>query len=611
MCGIVGYINKHRNIDNKSIIEQMVSMINHRGPDDNGIEILDVFKNSPLMAMGFTRLSILDTSLKGHQPMFDSDRSVCISLNGEIYNAFDYKNDLIAKGYTLRGHSDTEIILYLYKEYGIEGLLKRINGMYAICIADMIQHKVFLIRDRIGVKPLYYYVNNKVILYSSEYKTFYCHPEFAHELNKDALVEQFMFRYVAGRETLIKDVCNVLPGHYLVIDNDFNVESHKYWDEQSEYSSENRITLDEYENLISKSIKDRLISDVPLGVQLSGGIDSSLVLNYASELKGEPLETFSIVFDEQKYSEETWINQAASKCNAIQHKYIFNGDDFNEYFEKATWHLDEPLNHPNSGALMLLCQKAKQDVSVLLTGEGADELFGGYGRYSVLLRRYKYPLLSWGADKVRGRTQYYKTFEDRAIANSMWVMPDEIVQIFNESDIESGMNRRRQIWEDLDGGDTMQHFLNYDMKTYLVDILNRQDKMSMAYSIETRTPFLNYKLVEAVRTQNPLSYVKPCLRDSMPYTKIPLKKIAEKKFGKEFAYRQKSGFPLPLMTFFNDSHFVQRVEDSILPYLKQFDFLNYNHILSMWDSRNEISEYELEHELWVCLAFGEWGILFL
>ena len=616
MCGISGYISKRSVIRSSDEITKMVSMIEHRGPDDNGYELIDIFNNEDGedMAMGFVRLSILDISNQGHQPMTDPDSKVYITFNGEVYNAFDYRDELIAKGYKFNSRTDTEVILYLYMEYGIEGMLKRINGMFAICIADTRSKEIYLIRDRLGVKPLYYYDTDEVFMYSSEIKTFYASSFFNNELNMDVIPEYFAFRYVSGVDTLLKNVYNVLPGHYLKI-GDGKIEDKEYWDISSADSKE--LNLDEYEQIIEKSVKDRLLSDVKLGVQLSGGIDSSVVTAYASMNK-ENLESYSIIFEDEKYSEKKWMDMVADKFPIKQHQEYQTIGEFNEEFERATWFLDTPLNHPNSIGIYNMCKLARNNgVKVLLTGEGADEVFGGYRRYASFLTAEKYKLLAELAARFRGtKLSDSQSYEERFISTGAFVKESELKKLIPSASWDKAISTRKMLYAEADNGkDRFAKALNYELKTYLVDILNRQDKMSMAASVETRVPFLNYKLIESVRSQKTSSFVKGSLIDKkkyshMKYTKIPLKKISEKLFGSEFAYRKKQGFSYPLRSIFMSDKYQNHVETVLLPEIRKCDFVNIDEVNRLWNDVEKISNDELE-TLWVVLAFAQWLYLYM
>lgn len=609
MCGIVGYVSRAHDIEDEHVIARMTKMIEHRGPDDFGYHVLDVFGRPQDTAIGFARLSILDVSAKGHQPMFNDAGTVSITFNGEIYNAFDYREELLRDGFTFHSHTDTEILLHLYEKYGIEGMLERANGMFALCITDARKHRIYFARDRMGVKPLYFYQNPQVFLWSSECKTFFAHPAFQNALNEDALGELFFFRYVAGRETLLKGVENVLPGHYLEL-SETEVLDHCYWDLPEK--GDGQAHLEEYDARLRAVVSARLLSDVPLGVQLSGGVDSSLVLAYATEAGGD-MGSYSIDFEDPAFSEKPWIEIAAEKYRAKQHVYRFQSENFVELFEKSTWHLDTPLNHPNSLGIYWLCKHARPHVKVLLTGEGADELFGGYPRYGRSIWSVEYADLARQEDCERGITRYWQ--EDpvsKFIASAAIPTVLDFERLLPSLSIEQAMNRRRRIYRATPGEDgTVQACLNYELKTYLVDILNRQDKMSMAASMETRVPFLDYHLVEFVRRQDPHTYLRavrnPTIRDS----KIPLKELAAQKFGESFAYRQKKGFPMPLHDIFYSKEFTQLAEEDLLPRLQTCGILQVHELQLLWKHRRYLTTSYLNGLLWTALAFSEWSKIFL
>ncbi|WP_027216598.1 asparagine synthase (glutamine-hydrolyzing) [Butyrivibrio fibrisolvens] len=616
MCGIAGYITKKNTIKSDDTIKNMISLIEHRGPDDNGFEKLDIFNfdKGPDMAMGFVRLSILDVSNQGHQPMSDEKGQVFITFNGEVYNAFDYRDELISKGYVFHSHTDTEVVLNLYMEYGLEGMLERINGMFAICIADIRTREVYLIRDRLGVKPLYYYDTSDAFLYASEVKAFYASEYFDNQLNVDAISEHFVFRYVAGKNTLFKNVYNVLPAHYIKISSD-GIEEIRYWDIKS--SSDREMSVSDYEDLIDKSVKDRMLSDVKLGVQLSGGIDSSIVTACASRYK-EDLESYSVIFEDDSYSEKKWMDMVAEKYPIKQHQEYQKIENFDVEFEKATWFLDTPLNHPNSIGIYNMCSIAKKnDVKVLLTGEGADEVFGGYRRYASFLTAQKYKLLSEISSRLRGtKLSSSKSYEEKFISTGAFVKEDELKKLIPGGSWDEAINTRRDMYkESCEGRDRFSKALNYELKTYLVDILNRQDKMSMAASLETRVPFLNYELIEKVRSQKTSGLVRASLIDKkkyshMKYTKIPLKKVSEKLFGTEFTYRPKQGFGYPLRSIYLSLKYKNHVESVLLPELKKCEFINGKEVERLWSCRDKISNDELE-SLWVVLSFAQWHYLFM
>jgi len=609
MCGIVGFLEKRTVVD-RNVLDAMVQTQLHRGPDDQGMCFFPLFSDCEDFAMGFDRLSILDVSLNGHQPMRNENDSVYLTMNGEIINAFDYRSELESRGYEFHSTTDTEVVLHLYEEYGIDGMLDRINGMFAICIADRNKKELFLIRDRFGVKPLYYWENENAFLYASEYKAFYAHPDFKNCLNLDVLAESLLFRHVSGKETLLRGVYNVLPAHYIKIDANGNQDDIEYWS-LMDAESETHLSLKDYEHMIETAVQKRLISDVALGVQLSGGVDSSLVLHYARKKKEEQLKTFSIVFEAEQYTEKEWIDQAAAMNMTEQHQYTMTARDFSQLFESATWHCDAPLNHPNSIGIYRLCEEAKKEVTVLMTGEGADEVFGGYYRYSYALWDKRHPALSRLLCRAIGYRAEEGDFEDRCIKSTMFMSDMMLRKTTIGMSSEQALSRRRLLFEQTVGHDLEKQWLNYDLKTYLVDILNRQDKMSMAASVETRVPFLDYKLVEAVRQQKVSSYVNGAIKGCAVYhTKKPLKILAANIYGKRFAYRKKSGFPIPLEEYFADETFSNYVEGAVMPELEQSQLFRMDEIWKLWNNRMQCKKAELE-TLWILIAHGTWMRLFL
>lgn len=619
MCGICGYFSKKEKITQTKVIMDMSNLMKHRGPDDQGVELLDVYGNGNQLAVAHNRLSIRDVSQNGHQPMFDSDKEICIVYNGEVYNVDKYRADLIACGVNFVSTSDTEVILYLYKQYGIDEMLKKIDGMFAIFIADMRNKKSYLIRDRVGVKPLYYYQNDFTFMFSSEMKSFYAHPYFYNELNTDVLTEYFMFRYVSGKENLLKDVYTLLPGHYLEIQSDYSINDVKYWD-ITDIKSEKKYSYQKIEDIITQSIKDRLVSDVKVGVQLSGGVDSSVVTAKIAEMANEDLlESFSIIFEnyndkDGQFSEKEWIDQVISERQICNNEYVLSSDKFYDLFSSTIWHLDLPMSIPNSVGIYYICKKAcEKGVKVLVTGEGADELMGGYWRYSKYLFSKKHPLLQMIFDKLLNRKSVtYSDESEKMIYSSSWIAPDDISNIINDSDKDRVYEKRKKILDETKSDDQTVKFLNYEISTYLQDILNRQDKMSMAASVETRVPYLGLNVINGIRGQKVNRYLKSGYMswDVSKNTKIPLKRISKKYFGKAFTYRNKSGFGLPMRDFLLNEKMSKYVESNILPYLEKQGVIKYENILHKWNNR-EKEDYKNISDLWIAITFGEWCRIFL
>ena len=384
MCGIAGFVNLDGGPADAVVLAAMTDMLRHRGPDDRGTVCLSLRGGIPDTALGFQRLKILDLSDRGHQPMTSPDGSVTILFNGEFYDAFDYRAGLERDGYIFRTSTDTEVVLALYEREGLDRMLERLDGMFAMVLADTRLGVVHLIRDRVGIKPLYWTRCGPTLLFASEAKAFLAHPAFRAEIDPAELDELLAFRYVAGEASLLKGVRHVTPGHRLTITPEGVTEA-RYWS-IPDYTEKLRLSredaVDRLDSLLRRSVRSQLRSDVNLGCQLSGGIDSSLVTVLARSHPTADLNAFSVVFDEPKFSEEQWILEAAAVAGAASHRIVFDEAAFMGALDAASWHMDQPISHPNSLALWLLAQRSRERVTVLLSGEGADELFGGYARFA-------------------------------------------------------------------------------------------------------------------------------------------------------------------------------------------------------------------------------------
>lgn len=611
MCGIAGFItskkeNPERNINN------MLKTLRHRGPDDSGYKIYNMTGDKEL-ALGHVRLSILDTSKNGHQPMSDSAGNVSIVYNGEVYNAFDYREELIKDGVQFKSRSDTEIIVYLYLKYGIQGMLDRINGMYSIGLYDHRTHELFLIRDRLGVKPLYYCKIGNDIVFASEIKAFYDYPEFVGRVNLSAMSEYIMYRFVAGKETLFREVFCIEAGHYMKISSDDMVDV-QYWEIPSNKAES--ISIELYKSMIEESVRERMLSDVKLGVQLSGGIDSSLVLHYASLYSNLKLETYSIVFEDKKYSEEKWMNMALEQNDAKKNFTTMNLEDVVNLMDKVTWQLDTPITIPNSIGIYLLCSAARKNgVKVLLTGEGADEVFGGYIGDATAIYASTHPFIQMFYESIRklsGRAANYGVNrKDNYILNDALISEQEAALILGRGIANNGKKRRESIYDSVPGEEyEPRKYLNYKVRTYLIELCMRQDRMAMAASVETRVPFCNYKLLELVRSQNESTYIRGGIRSAMCRNKIPLKKISEQIYGRGFTYRPKSGFPLPIEAYFKDNFFCSNIEKEVLPWIMDTEYIDSDYMRKMWAGKESMKGIFAER-LWVIIAFGIWGRKFI
>jgi asparagine synthase (glutamine-hydrolysing) len=633
MCGIAGYININSEpVKDTSCIISMLKVQKHRGPDDSGIRAFSLRsgKSDELEfgepqavnrifegILGFNRLSILDLSLNGHQPMASPDGKVLLTLNGEIYNAFDYKPELTKWGYRFKSTTDTEVVLALYLKYGFEEMLIRLNGMFAIVVADLGKNELFITRDRFGIKPIYYIFTKEIFAFSSELKSFRCIDNFAFRLNEEQLDEYLLFRNnLYG--TLFKDIQSLTPGHYLSFKHStglikkcfFDVNNYKRTAEASVNISSYGEKLEEW---LSKSVHSQLMSDVKLGCQLSGGIDSSLVTwlaNKNSE-KGN-FEAVSIIFDNQYFNEEKYINKVAENLEIPSHKFLLDADYYFSNIENATWHLEAPLNHPNTVAIYKLSQRAKDYVTVLLSGEGADEVFGGYSRFydisfpfhgkrflQEIKKNLAHPLDLAG----------YFSSEYRAIMATAYMAPSLALKLKPDFSKKSSFNWRILLYQSLSGS-LFDRQVKYEMLSYLPDLLIRQDKMSMAHSIENRVPFLDNEVVENSFTIPEKYLLLKKSPEGYNTEKYLLKKMTADIFGNDFAFREKMGFGIPVREFFLNKKFAEYLNDKILPGIRERGLFN-NELISDWLSDIQNLRYNELEALWVVVSFEIWASVYL
>jgi len=618
MCGLAGFLNLRQAPGDPATLRAMTDIARHRGPDDQGFRLFSLTSPSSREisfhvgqgteqsphnterfsgGLGFNRLSILDLSPRGHQPMTNADGSIFIVFNGEIYNAFDYRRELEAAGVTFRSTTDTEIIIYLYERYGIEGCLERLNGMFAFALVDLRTQTLHITRDHLGIKPLYWSIHQGCLYFASESKSITAVPGFPRELAEELLDEQLLFRYNAGEGCLIKGINNLRPGHRLHVTADGNVRSIRYYtipDSESGAMSDDEASQ-AFEAAFEKSVKSQLISDVKLGCQLSGGIDSSLVTSVARERFGQDLDAFSIIFENNAVSEEKWMREAAIKTNTINHCYPLTFEYFFDNLRDATWHYDAPLNLGNAVGLYLLAEEARKHVTVLLSGDGADELMGGYSRFYLAgLRPMVMPLLPFLSGVPRLGPKLNRNFnippglddEGWFIKHGTAMRDWQVLALRPHADLQGALDRRRELFRE--GNSTFLNNCNkFDMQTFMVELLIRQDKMMMAHSVENRVPFLDRDVVALGRSLP--QHLRIDDRVFHPNameasTKVLLKQMAQRRFGSAFVNRRKLGFGLPLVDYFSDPRFEELLNDSLLPGISARGWID-PRIVRAWHAR--------------------------
>ena len=571
MCGINGIAfsaRSGRRID-AGVLARMRDVITHRGPDDQGIFI------DGLIGLGHRRLSIVDVA-SGHQPMTNEDGTLHITYNGEIYNHADYREQLEARGHIYRTHCDTETILHLYEEHGA-ACVDHLRGMFAFAIWDQRKRELFIARDRLGVKPLYYaHTDDGSLYFGSEIKTLLTANAVKPEINFEALPDYLANHATSGEETLFLGVKRLLPGHTLVW-RDGQVEIKRYWDvsfaKTIDTARRDQDYIDEWADLFRTSVRLRLMADVPLGMFLSGGIDSSAIAAMMSTMVSEPIKTFSVAFKEREANELEYARLIAESYNTNHHEVVVSPEDFFSVLPKLVWHEDEPLAHPSSVALYFVSRLASQHVKVVLTGEGSDELLAGYARYRktiynlALGARYHGAMPAAIRNAIRNRIDglpVNSKVRQKLVRTFLSLQPDiesiyfDNFAVFSRSiqhDLLTPETRARtgaldpyagvrSLLERTDAQSPLDRLLYADIKTYLHELLMKQDQMSMAASVESRVPFLDHKLVEFT------SGLPERLKLRGWTTKYVLRKAMKGVLPEAILSRPKMGFPVPIGKWF-------------------------------------------------------------
>lgn len=633
MCGFIGcFAPSGRALPTDGTLEVMLRSIRHRGPDDEGFHAVSFIcgttsAHSPgqtLLAdadggFGFARLSIQDLSEAGHQPMSSVDGKVVLVFNGEIYNAGELREQLRARGAVFRGHSDTEVILRLYELHGWDTMLSRIEGMFAIAIADVKMGTLRVARDHFGIKPMYHTrLADGTLLIASEIKAFLQHPGFRAELETAHLAEQLMFRYTAWDRTLLRGVQQLPPGHEMCWQaSSGELAVRRYWHLPDASDGEgNAATVRE---AIRRAVRTQLVSDVPLGTQLSGGIDSSLITLDAARASSGTRHSFSIVFADPEVSEDAWITEAARKAGVHSHRYLFSPQHFADDFARVTWHLDGPPGNPNTLAIDLLAREASHTVKVMLTGEGCDELFAGYNRFFYTALQHHHPTMFRLGAKLAGLThgrlwrlfgQAGESLERQMVTGSAYGAAALV------GDLLPGVSVADAIAQRLDHlaaipGTGLRKQIRYESETYLPDLLLRQDKMTMAHGVECRVPFLDLGVAGAARALPLSSLACPAYGPNarMRGTKRMIKHLAMQEFGQPFTFRRKRGFDVPLAEFFRQAAVRQRMEDEWLPGLKQRGIVDGAAVQQLWQqlSQRSVDGKTTAEALWVAIGLEVWA----
>ncbi len=634
MCGICGVLALEAGqTASREELLAMARVLFHRGPDDEGYYV------APSVGFGFRRLSIVDLA-SGAQPMFNEDGTVWIVFNGEIYNHTQIRPELERRDHRYSSRSDTETILHAYEEYG-DDCVHHLRGMFAFAIWDGRKQKLFCARDRLGIKPFYFTSAGGRFAFASEIKALFELPDCAPRLNRRALPEFFAFGYVSSHETLFEGVHKLLPGHRLSIDlnsRDPWPVVERYWDldiAPDDSLSKESDYISRFDQIFTETVRMHLMSDVPLGVFLSGGLDSSSIAAVMAELSKEQIKTFSVGYAESRFSELPYARQVAAHIGAEYNEIILGPEEFFASLPQLIWHEDEPIVWPSSVALHFVSRLAREKVKVVLTGEGGDEIFAGYMKYRATLWNMRYApyyqklvpaalrrltrqaieshvLPESVRRKLRHTFLYYPgTFEKIYFDNFYSVFPqDEQSELFTPQlakelrDIDPYANSMAFFQTNGHSDSLLSRLLYLDIKTYLVELLMKQDQMSMAASVESRVPFLDHKVVEfaaRIPARHKVRYLsgKYLLRRTMAHRLPP-----------EVLRRIKRGFPMPIKPWLRHQLFDRIAAILTDGRLAERHLLDPRYVGDMLDA-HRLGRTDATEAIWRLLNFELWNRVFL
>ncbi|MDN5102202.1 asparagine synthase (glutamine-hydrolyzing) [Aliarcobacter butzleri] len=569
MCGIVGFIDKNKNINT---LNDMLKIQSYRGPDDSGV----YFHDKSGIHFGHNRLSIQDLSSHGHQPFISDCDNYVIVFNGEVYNFKTIRAELEKLGYVFVSQSDTEVILYSYKEWGIKSIDKFV-GMFAFAILDKVEDKLVLVRDRAGVKPLYYYIYEDQFMFSSEIKSFHKHPKFKKEQNLEVLHYFFQFGYIPAPYTIFQNCFKLEAGHYLELKIDsLEFKITKYWDVNDFYlqekisKSEDEI-IEDIEKILDDAIDLRMVSDVPVGVFLSGGYDSSLVASILAKKQGKKINTFTIGFDDEKYNEAEHAKQIASYLGTNHTEYYMKNSDMLDLVEKLPFYYDEPFGDSSALPTMIVSKLARQSVTVALSADGGDEAFCGYSKYfflnkfqDIFSNSFKREVLKVGLNLFSANSVEYineklpknlrqTNIKDKYTKFQRAINSDSLEEMFENASSYVDKNEIARFlkisknqelfkkWEKIGSLEFLNQMMAVDYKLFMnEDVLTKVDRATMSVSLEGREPLLDHRIIEYM-AKVPLD-----IKYRNKQGKYLLRQILYKYLPKEMVDKPKSGFQIPL-----------------------------------------------------------------
>jgi len=622
MCGIAGFVTRAPGPPPDSIVARMTDVIRHRGPDASG------FYRDPFASLGHRRLSIIDVSA-GHQPMSNEDGALWVTYNGEIFNHADLRPPLEQAGHRYRTRCDTETILHAYEQYGPD-CVTQFRGMFSFAIWNKETRTLFCARDRLGKKPFYYYWDGQLFAFASEIKALLEHPAISPGFEESLLSEYLNFGYCSGEQTLFTGIRKLMPGHWLLL-TPTQFEIRQYWEVPCPAAREKRDDqswIAECRTRLEEAVRTRLMSDVPLGMFLSGGVDSSAIAALMKPMSTGPVKTFAVGYREQAFSELSYARQVAERLGTEHHEVTIGTDDFFNALPQLIWHEDEPITWPSSVSLYFVSRLAAGQVKVVLTGEGSDELFGGYGRYHFyllnlrLLNAYRHvPRALRNSIRSRiGASRLLNAGIRRKVQHSVIGRGEDLEALYLDN-FYSAFSRAEQQrllavpfaatydsflrhWDSRSDATTLSRMLYVDQKTYLVELLMKQDQMSMACSIESRVPFLDHVFVEFAAT------VPDSLKLRGGIGKYILKRAVEDILPRDIIYRKKMGFPTPLRQWLMDGQagpLIAQLRDPDGLLARYLDFTYLEDLLNRHKSGLE----DATDRIWRLLNLQLWGNIFI
>jgi asparagine synthase (glutamine-hydrolysing) len=624
MCGIAGIYNfdSFKSV-HESLLKRMTDSLVHRGPDDEG------FYCSGPIGLGHRRLSIIDLA-GGHQPLANEDETIWIAFNGEIYNFGELHDELIKKGHVFKTRSDTEVIVHLYEEVG-EKCFEKLRGMFAIAIWDARNRKLLLARDRVGKKPLFYFFDGCRIVFASEMKAILEIPGVPREIDPEAVSDYFSFLYIPAPKSIFKNIRKVLPGHYLVVSKD-GIRETEYWDLRFNHS----LQLSEQEwcerllETYREAVRIRLMSEVPLGAFLSGGVDSSSVVAMMSGLVNTPVTTCSIGFEEEDFNELEYAREIAAQFKTNHHEHVVRPDAVG-IVEKLAWHYDEPFADASAVPTYYVSKAAREHVTVAISGDGGDENFAGYRRYffdkrensirSLLPTALRqpifgalaslYPKADWAPRIFRGKATFQNLARSpiEAYFRSVSALKSELKEQILDGDLRrqlggyDSLDVLRSYYDKADTTDPLSRIQYVDVKTYLADdILVKVDRASMAHSLEVRAPILDHKLMELAAT------IPSSMKLRGMNGKYIFKKTLNEVLPRSVLNRKKMGFGVPLAQWLRND--LREFARAVIFDQRQDSFLNDSSVNRIWQEHQR-GFRDRSTELWSILMFRLWQREFL